>query len=69
MKNTDKKAIQTLWAGHATVDVYSGFVNPIMPFLAANLGITLSVSTFFASGIFCHSFCGKPISTLIVSQS
>ncbi len=49
MENTDKKAIRTLWAGHATVDIYSGFVNPIMPFLAANLGITLAVSTFIIS--------------------
>ncbi|MCQ2957729.1 MAG: MFS transporter [Candidatus Gastranaerophilales bacterium] len=49
MKNTNKKAVRTLWAGHATVDIYSGFVNPIMPFLAANLGITLAVSTFILS--------------------
>lgn len=49
MEKTNKKAIRTLWAGHTTIDIYSGFVNPIMPFLAANLGITLSVSTFILS--------------------
>ena len=49
MEKTNKKAIRTLWAGHATIDIYSGFVNPIMPFLAANLGITLSISTFILS--------------------
>ena len=49
MDKTNKNAIRTLWAGHATIDIYSGFVNPIMPFLAANLGITLAVSTFIIS--------------------
>ncbi len=49
MEKTNKNAIRTLWAGHATIDIYSGFVNPIMPFLATNLGITLAVSTFIIS--------------------
>ena len=49
MEISNKKAVRTLWAGHATCDIYSGFVNPIMPFLAANLGITLAVSTFIIS--------------------
>ncbi len=49
MEQTNKKAIKTLWAGHFMVDSYSGFVNPIMPFLAANLGISLAVSTFILS--------------------
>ena len=49
MDKTNKNAIRTLWAGHATVDISSGFVNPIMPFLAENLGITLAVSTFIIS--------------------
>ena len=49
MENTNKKAIRTLWAGHFSVDVYSGFVNPIMPFLAEKLGITLAISTFILS--------------------
>lgn len=49
MEQTNKKAIRTLWAGHFTVDTYSGFVNPIMPFLTANLGISLALSTFILS--------------------
>ena len=49
MDKTNKKAIRTLWAGHFTVDAYSGFVNPIMPFLSANLGISLALSTFILS--------------------
>ena len=49
MEKTNKKAINTLWCGHFTVDAYSGFVNSIMPFLAANLGISLAISTFILS--------------------
>ena len=49
MEKSNKKAIKTLWAGHFAIDVYSGFVNPIMPFLAANLGITMAISTFILS--------------------
>ena len=49
MEQTNRKAIKTLWGGHFTVDTYSGFVNPIMPFLSANLGISLAVSTFILS--------------------
>lgn len=49
MEKTNKKAIRTLWAGHFSTDVYSGFVNPIMPFLAEKLGITLAISTFILS--------------------
>lgn len=49
MDKTNKKAVKTLWAGHFTTDVYSGFVNPIMPFLASNLGMSLALSTFILS--------------------
>ncbi len=57
MEKTNKKALKTLWVGHFAVDSYSGFVNPIMPFLAANLGITLAWSTFILSlSHLCSSF-------------
>ena len=49
MEKTNKKAVKTLWAGHFSTDVYSGFVNPIMPFLAEKLGMTLAISTFIIS--------------------
>jgi len=49
MEKTNKKAVITLWSGHFAVDSYSGFVNPIMPFLAANLGISMAASTFILS--------------------
>ena len=49
MEKTNKKAVKTLWLGHFSTDIYSGFVNPIMPFLAANLGMNLAISTFILS--------------------
>ena len=49
METSNKKAVKTLWAGHFAVDTYSGFVNPIMPFIASNLGISLALSTFILS--------------------
>ncbi|MCR4880654.1 MAG: MFS transporter [bacterium] len=61
MENTNKKAVKTLWAGHFTTDVYSGFVNPIMPFLAANLGISIAVSTFILSLAHACSSLMQPI--------
>ena len=61
MEQTNKKAIKTLWAGHFTADVYSGFVNPVMPFLAANLGMSLALSTFILSLAHACSSLMQPI--------
>ena len=43
------KIIKTLSAGHFVTDAYSGFVNPIMPFIAANIGISMTVATILIS--------------------
>lgn len=45
----NNKIIKTLSAGHFVTDAYSGFVNPIMPFIAANIGITMTVATVLIS--------------------
>lgn len=42
---TSKSAIIWLSAGHFACDVYTGFLNPIMPFIAAKLGFTMAVAT------------------------
>ena len=42
---TNTKAIKWLTAGHFMTDVYSGLLNPIMPFVCAKLAISLSVAT------------------------
>lgn len=50
MKITNtQKAIIWLCLAHLAADVYSGFLNPIMPFIAAKLGFSLSVATVLIS--------------------
>lgn len=44
-----KKAIIWLSIAHFTCDVYSGFLNPIMPFIASRLGFSLGIATIIIS--------------------
>ena len=48
MKNT-KNAIIWLCLAHLLADVYSGFLNPIMPFIAAKLGFSMAIATIIIS--------------------
>ena len=48
-KSINKKVINTLSLGHFITDAYSGFLNPIMPFIAAKIGITMAVATVLIS--------------------
>lgn len=41
----NKKAVTWLALGHGIADCYSGFINPILPFIAANIGISLAIAT------------------------
>lgn len=41
----NKKAVTWLALGHGVVDSYSGFINPILPFIVAKIGITLGLAT------------------------
>ena len=43
---TNTRAIKWLTAGHFMTDVYSGLLNPIMPFVCAKLSISLAIATF-----------------------
>lgn len=43
------KAIIWLCLGHMACDIYTGFVNPIMPFIAAKLGFSLAIATVIIS--------------------
>lgn len=48
MKNKlpqNKKAIVWLCGGHFINDIYTGVLNPIMPFIAAKIGITMAIAT------------------------
>lgn len=47
--NNSKKVITAQSIGHFTTDAYSGFLNPIMPFIAAKIGITMAVATLLIS--------------------
>ena len=46
---TTKKSITWLSWGHFVNDTYTGFVNPIMPYIAASLGITMAMATLVLS--------------------
>ena len=46
---TTKKAIIWLCLAHLFADVYSGFLNPIMPFIASKLGFSMAVATVIIS--------------------
>ena len=49
LEKRNKKAITWLSWAHFTNDVYTGFVNPVMPFIASNLGISLAIATLVLS--------------------
>lgn len=40
----NKRAVNCLSLGHFTVDTYSGFISPILPFIAAKIGISLALA-------------------------
>ncbi|MBR1908317.1 MFS transporter [bacterium] len=43
------KTVTWLSLAHFTTDTYSGFLNPIMPFIAANLGISMGIAALVMS--------------------
>lgn len=45
----NKTALKWLSSGHFIVDAYSGFLNPILPFIAAKLGITMAIAALMIS--------------------
>ena len=44
-----KSAVLWLCLAHLACDVYGGFLNPIMPFIAAKLGFSMAVATVIIS--------------------
>ena len=50
MENFNEKKTQ-FWlnSAHFTNDIYTGMLNPIMPFIAAKLGITMAIATIVLS--------------------
>lgn len=46
---TNKQALAWLNIAHLANDTYAGFLNPIMPFIAAKIGITMAIATVIMS--------------------
>lgn len=57
----NKKALSWLSLAHFTNDAYSGFLNPIMPFIADKIGITMAIATVIMS---IAQICGSIIQPL-----
>ena len=57
----NSRAIKWLTAGHFTTDVYSGLLNPIMPFVCAKLSISLAVATVIIGTAHIFSSLLQPI--------
>lgn len=49
LKASNKKALTWLSMAHLANDAYSGFLNPIMPFIAVKIGISMAVATVVMS--------------------
>lgn len=60
-KPTDKKALIWLSTAHIINDTYSGFLNPIMPFIAAKIGFSMAVATIIMSIAHVFSSLLQPI--------
>ena len=54
-------ASRYLAAGHFTLDTYSGFLNPIMPFIAAKIGIGIAITTVLMSVSYLLSSLMQPL--------
>ncbi|MBR1616919.1 MFS transporter [bacterium] len=59
----DKEKLPRIWlsTAHFINDVYTGFLNPIMPFIAAKLGITMAIATIILSMSHIFSSLLQPI--------
>lgn len=57
----NKKAVAWLTLGHGMVDSYSGFINPILPFIVANIGTTLAAATCALSASQLFSSMMQPV--------
>ena len=44
-----KKALLWLCLAHLVCDIYTGFLNPIMPFIAAKLGFSMAIAAVLIS--------------------
>lgn len=57
----NKRAIAWLAGGHFVNDVYTGMLNPIMPFIAAKIGISMAIATIILTVSHIFSSLLQPI--------
>ncbi len=61
MQPENKKAVAWLTLGHGMADSYSGFINPILPFIVANIGASLTMATCAMSASQLFSSMMQPV--------
>lgn len=61
MEKENKKAVRWLILGHLFADSYAGFMSPILPFIAAKIGITMAIATLAFSISHLFSSLMQPI--------
>ena len=68
MQEENKKAVAWLTLGHGMADSYSGFINPILPFIVANIGTTLAAATCALSASQLFSSMMQPVFGFIADK-
>lgn len=64
----NKKAVAWLTLGHGMADSYSGFINPILPFIVANIGASLAMATCAMSASQLFSSMMQPVFGFIADK-
>ncbi len=64
----NKTAVAWLTLGHGMADSYSGFINPILPFIVANIGTTLAAATCALSASQLFSSMMQPVFGFIADK-
>lgn len=67
-QHENKKAVAWLTLGHGMADSYSGFINPILPFIVANIGTTLAAATCALSASQLFSSMMQPVFGFIADK-
>ena len=64
----NKKALAWLTLGHGMADSYSSFINPILPFIVANIGASLAMATCALSASQLFSSMMQPVFGFIADK-
>lgn len=64
----NKRAVKWLSGAHFVVDSYSGFLSPILPFIAAKLGITMAIAAVMVSASNLTASLSQPLFGFIADK-